>query len=289
MLRSSLRHRHLCVNGVTLHVVTAGPEGAPAVLLLHGFPELWAAWLPYVDALVEAGFGVIVPDQRGYGESEKPWAVGAYAIDELSRDVLGLLDALGVERAALVGHDWGAAVAWWTAMRAPERTRRLVAINVPHPMVLRTALARSPEQLGRSWYMFFFQLPYLPERLFGLEGGRRMLKLLRATGRPGTFGAEHEAALLEAWARPGAARGMLNWYRAARAMLAAEPPEDPRIRVRTLILWGARDRMLGRELAEQSLALCDDGRLRWFEDATHWVTHEEVPAVTAELLAFLAP
>jgi pimeloyl-ACP methyl ester carboxylesterase len=120
-------------NGITLHTVQAGPADGPLVILLHGFPEFWYGWHEQIRPLAEAGFRVVVPDQRGYNLSDKPDGVERYRIDELSRDVVGLIDAAGREQAAVVGHDWGAAVAWWTALHHADRVSKLVAVNVPHP------------------------------------------------------------------------------------------------------------------------------------------------------------
>lgn len=158
-------HRKIVTNGVRLHVVQTGPQDAPLVILLHGFPEFWYGWRQQIPALAAAGLQVWAPDQRGYNESDKPVGVGAYRIDELVADVVGLIDASGLRRASLVGHDWGAAVAWWVALTAPERLERLVILNGPHPSVMRRHLTRSVRQLLRSWYIFGFQVPWVPERL----------------------------------------------------------------------------------------------------------------------------
>jgi pimeloyl-ACP methyl ester carboxylesterase len=251
-------------------------------VLLHGFPELWYGWRKQIGPLADAGLRVIVPDQRGYNTSDKPGGVAAYRIETLAQDVVGLLDAALLERAAIVGHDWGAVVAWWLALAHPERVWRLAILNAPHPAGMRRHLLSSPRQMLRSWYVFFFQVPGLPERFLARDGFANLARAVRG-GRRGTCTDEDLVVYREAWAQPGALTAMVNWYRAA---LRSTGPRPPRLRVRvpTLLLWGARDRFLGREMAEPSAALCDDGRLELFEGATHWLQHDEAGAVNDRLI-----
>jgi len=277
--------RFVQTNGLRLHVVEAGPPSGPPVVLLHGFPELWYGWRKQLVPLAEAGFRVIVPDQRGYNTSDKPRGVAAYRIETLAEDVVGLLAAAGLERAAIVGHDWGAVVAWWLALAHPERVSRLAILNVPHPAVMRRHLLSSPRQMLRSWYVFFFQVPGLPERFLARDGFANLARAVRG-GRRGTCTDEDLAVYVAAWTQPGALTAMVNWYRAA---LRSKGRRLPRLRVSvpTLLLWGARDRFLGREMAEPSAALCDDGRLEIFDGATHWLQHDEPDAVNDRLVRFL--
>jgi pimeloyl-ACP methyl ester carboxylesterase len=280
-----LEHDHIAVGEVTLHVVRAGPPDGPAVILLHGFPELWYGWRHQIPALATAGFRVIAPDQRGYNTSDKPPAVRDYRIDGLVGDVLGLLDALGLERAAVVGHDWGAAVAWRLAATAPERVERLVILNVPHPRVLLRALYTNPRQLLRSWYMFFFQLPWLPEWLLGRDRAAGLAGMLRRSSLEGSFSSADLEIYREAWTQPGAIRAMLGWYRAMIRM--PPPPITGAILPRTMVLWGRRDSALGAELVQPSVDRCAQAELHWLDQATHWVQHDAADQVNARLLAFL--
>lgn len=278
-----LRERFVTTDGVRLHVVEAGPEDGPLVVLLHGFPEFWYGWRRQIGPLAEAGYRVLVPDQRGYNTSDKPPRVADYQIEALATDILALIAETGRERAHVVGHDWGAVVAWWLGSHHPERVERLGILNVPHPAVMRRHLLTNLRQIRRSWYIFFFQLPWLPERAL-----RRGLaeRALRGTSRRGTFSDEDLVRYREAWAQPGAMRAMVSWYRAA--IRGAARTRGPwRVPVETLVLWGARDVALGREMVAPSLALCDRGRSVFFEKATHWVQHEEAEAVNAHLLRFL--
>lgn len=261
----------------------AGPREGPLVVLLHGFPEFWYGWRKQIGALVAAGFRVLAPDGRGYNLSEKPLGVRPYALDRLATDVVGLIAAQGRDRAIVVGHDWGAAVAWWTATRHPSWVARLAILNVPHPATIQPYLRRHPQQLLRSWYVFFFQLPWIPEALTRAGNWRAGVNSLRGSSRPGTFSDDDLELYREAWSRPGAFTAMVNWYRA----LVRYPPVFGPLRVTppTLILWGRHDVFLETELAELSLALCDDGRLIMLE-TIHWVQHEAAEQVNRELIAF---
>lgn len=273
---TSLRHRTIATNGIRLHAVEAGPEDGPLLIFLHGFPEIWYGWRKQIEPFAASGFRVLAPDQRGYNTSDKPGGVRAYGRDDLMRDVLGLID----EKAFIVGHDWGGAVAWWLAQMHPERVERVAILNCPHPGVMRRHLLANPRQLGRSWYMFFYQLPRIPERALAKDDFKNLVKALKWTSRRGTFTDEDLRIYKEAWAQPGALTGMLNWYRAA-LRVRSSPPPSPRVTVPTLLVWGMKDRALGEELARPSLEMCDAGRLARIEEATHWLQHEEPERVNA--------
>ncbi|SFQ60138.1 alpha/beta fold hydrolase [Hymenobacter arizonensis] len=280
-----LEHHEVTTNGIRLHVVQCGPARGPLVLLLHGFPEFWYAWRHQIPALADAGFRVWAPDQRGYNLSDKPRRVRDYAIDQLAADIIGLINAAGEQTAAVVGHDWGAAVAWHLAAHHPDRISRAAILNVPHPQVLSRALRRKPGQLLKSWYVFFFQLPWVPEALVRLRGWWLGRKTLRGTSRRGTFTDEDLALYRAAWAQPRAMRSMINWYRAA-GRYARWLSQAGRVRVPVRIIWGEKDAFLKPELAHESLAFCDDGHLTYLR-ATHWVQHERAEEVNEILLDFL--
>ncbi len=283
-MKPRVDHARVATNGVQLHVVQAGPESGPLVVLLHGFPELWYGWRRQIGLLAEAGYRVWVPDQRGYNTSDKPRRVRDYRISELAADIFGLLDAAGVDRAHVAGHDWGAAVAWWMALERPSRIDRLAILNVPHPTVFARTLRSSRRQRRKSRYMLFFQIPWLPERMLAANGCARGVRMLRATSTEGAFTDEDLEHYVAAWQQPHAIRSMLNWYRALRYR---EKPPRRRITVPTLVLWGARDVALTREMAPASVELCDDGRLEILESATHWIQHDEPEWVTQRLLEHL--
>jgi pimeloyl-ACP methyl ester carboxylesterase len=277
--------RTVDVGDVTLHVRTAGHEDRPLVVLLHGFPEFWYCWHEHVPAIANAGFRVVAPDQRGYNRSDKPDDVGAYRLEALTGDVLGLLDAFDADSATLVAHDWGATVAWWTALHHPDRVDRLCVMNVPHPTVFADTLRSSTRQKLRSWYAGFFQLPVVPEQVFSIADHRMLVRALRSSSQPGTFTDAELSRYREAWSQPGAIRGMLNWYRAA-ARYGIRPTREV-VDPETLVLWGARDLALKRSMAYESVDYCRDGRLKMFWDASHWLHHEQPGLVCDAIVGFL--
>jgi len=265
-------HELIKTNGVNLHVVQAGPEDGPLVILLHGFPEFWYGWRKQIDFLAEQGYRVWAPDQRGYNISEKPNGIAAYNLNELSADVIGLIDSAGCAKAILVGHDWGAAVAWWTACKYPNRLSKLVILNVPHQNIFRKTVTTDREQMRRSWYMGFFQIPFIPETLMGAMS-ETFARGMQSSSKPGAFTDADMVEYRKAWAQPGALKSMINWYRS----VIQQPPQspDPRVKVPTLILWGKKDAYLKSEMAQGSVELCDNGKLVYFDNATHWIQHEE--------------
>jgi epoxide hydrolase 4 len=276
-----LEHLLFHNGAIDLHAVAAGPLRAPVVLLLHGFPEFWYSWRRQIEPLSSAGFRVIVPDQRGYNASSKPRASANYALSQLTSDVLAIADRLNQPRIFLAGHDWGAAVAWSVALLHPHRVAKLAILNVPHPSVMLRYLKTNRRQLLRSWYMFFFQLPFLPEAAFRAFHFRLGVRSLLRSSRPGTFSPEDLAHYRAAWSQPGALTSMINWYRAAARHRTKFP--DTTVHVPTRILWGERDAFLLSEMAHDSLRYCTSAELYTFANASHWLQHEE-PARVSELL-----
>lgn len=281
------RERYADCGGVRLHVVEAGPPSGPPVVLLHGFPEFWWGWRRQIPALASAGWRVAVPDLPGYNLSDKPGGLRPYGLDALSDLLAALLAGLGGEPVPLIGHDWGGALAWWAALRAPERIARLAVLNAPHPAVFRRALWRDASQRRRARYMLYFQLPRLPERKLAAADFRPFRSIFRRSSRPGTFREEDLDRYVEAARRPGALTGMLAWYRAALRRPPARPPHrwvEPPL----LLLWGLEDSALAPGLVAPSLARCRRGEAALIEGAGHWVHHEAAAEVNRRLLAFLA-
>jgi epoxide hydrolase 4 len=280
-------HRRIDVGEVSLHVVLSGPEDGPLVVLLHGFPEFWWSWRHQIPALAAAGFRVAAPDLRGYNLSDRPRDVEAYRLEHLSADVDGLIRALGRESAHVVGHDWGGAVAWDFAMCFPKRLLRLGILNVPHPQVMGHALLSSLRQLRKSWYMFFFQLPGLPELLIRHDDYKFLRRSLGAGSLTPPSPGEVDA-YVEAAKRADSLRGGLAYYRAsfreaARVMNAVSPP----ITARVLVIWGERDLFLGKELATPPAKLAPNARVEFIPEASHWIQVDAPAKVNALLTAFL--
>ena len=281
-----LEHNTIETNGISLHVVQAGPKSGVPVGLLHGFPEFWYGWRKQIPALVEAGCRVIVPDQRGYNLSDKPKGVKNYSVDILVEDIIGLIDALGYEKVNLVGHDWGAVVAWALAIKYPERLHKLGIMNVPHPAVMKRFLQRDLEQMRRSWYVFFFQLPWIPEMVLKVNHWRRTVGALRDSDKSQSFTNEDIEKYREAWSQPNAMTSMLNWYRAAVRSLGLVS-SDMRIKIPTLMMWGMKDVALTHRMARPSMDYVDEGNLILFPEATHWVQHDAADEVNHYLVDFI--
>jgi len=288
------QHRFVEANGLRFHVVTSEAAGGrPArglVLLLHGFPEFWYSWRRQIPALAAAGFDVAAPDMRGYNDSDKPEGVEAYRITNIVEDVAGIIRALGHERACIVGHDWGGAAAYAFAMLHPEMTDRLCVLNSPHPALFSRELQRgNVSQLRKSWYMFFFQLPDAPERLLAADNFRILKGMLAGSARKGTFKPADLARYAEAFAKPGALRSSINWYRAAFRGGLPSVRELPKIAAPTLIIWGDRDFALGKELTRGMRAYFSGAfRIAYLPGVSHWVQQEAPAKVNALLIRFLA-
>ncbi|MER6594026.1 alpha/beta fold hydrolase [Micromonospora purpureochromogenes] len=262
--------------GLTFEVRTGGPESGEAVLLLHGFPQHGGEWDEVVPALHAAGLRTYAPDQRGYSPGARPAEVAAYRLPELVADAVALLDALGVEAAHVVGHDWGAVVAWGLAAGHPERVRTLTAVSVPHPAAMAHALANDPRQKARSSYVLLFRQPGKAEKVLLAARATALRRLLSGVGDAGQV-----ARYAEPMREPGALTGALNWYRAmSRADLARTGP----VAVPTTFVWSDRDVAIGRTAAEACAAqVTGPYRFVALPGVTHWIP-DEAPAPLAEAI-----
>lgn len=284
-------HRMCGVNGVDLHYVTAGPEDADPVVLLHGFPECWWAWRRHVDPL-SADFRVVVPDMRGYNRSGKPTGVEQYRLEPLADDLAALVEAEGYDSAHVVGHDWGGIVALVAALRRPERLDRLVVLNAPYPGCLEDQLTL--RQAFRSWYVGFFQLPAVPERVLSARDFAPLVRLFReAPAVPGAYTDEDVRRYRRAWRRERAMRSMIDHYRAfvrehVRELWRGRWGDGRRVDAATLVLWGENDRSLGVHVPEVVRREVPDATVEYYPEATHWL-HAEFPGRTAaDVTAFLS-
>jgi pimeloyl-ACP methyl ester carboxylesterase len=289
---TGIQHATVQANGLRFHVASCEPAavaGDRLALFLHGFPECWFSWREQLPLLARLGWRAWAPDLRGYGESERPPAVRDYAIERLMDDVSGLIRASGARETLLVGHDWGGVIAWYFAMRRPEELARLCVMNLPHPACMARAFGRG-RQLLRSWYAFFFQLPWLPEALLAAGDYRavRQAFLGMAVDK-----SRFPEAVLDVYrdnaARPGALTAMVNYYRdlvrgGARRQRALG---FPRIELPTLMVWGEQDRALGIETTYGTEDYVSDLVLRYLPDVSHWVQQEAPEKVNAMLEAWL--
>lgn len=273
-------------NGLEFSVVVDGPGNGPPVVLLHGWPDSSRVWRHQVPALAAAGFRVLAPDLRGFGDSDRPEGTAAYRSRTLCGDVTGILDAFGVERAAVVGHDWGAALAWLLAsVFAADRVDRLAVLAAGHPEALRRAGLR---QLRRSWYVLLFQWKGVAERWLSKDDWAYFRRFCAAAGYPDR---DTDAAVAE-FSRPGALTAGLEWYRAnwTPKSLVAPPLRLPPVRCPTLGIWGAGDPALTEKQMRDSAAYVTGGwRYERFDESGHWPQLDAPERTNALLLEFLAP
>jgi pimeloyl-ACP methyl ester carboxylesterase len=269
--------------GVRLHYVESG-EG-PLVVLLHGFPEFWYSWRHQLPALRAAGYRAVAVDLRGYNLSDKPRGVGSYILPTLARDIERVIRALGSVSASVVGHDWGALLAWELAMRHPQVVERLAILNLPHPERMKAGL-RTARQLRKSWYIGFYQLPVIPENYLRW-GDFAFIRRALGAGSPGSTSDDIER-YVSAIARPGALKAGVNHYRALALLAMRGPSRSVPIEVPVLVIWGDRDPYLGAELAEPDRRWVPNLRMERVPDAGHWLQIDRPDIVNPLLLDFLA-
>jgi len=275
------------IGAVKLHYAKAG-EGEKLVILLHGFPEFWYSWRHQIAALSNE-YTVVAPDMRGFNLSDKPPNIGDYSIDKLVDDVTGLIRYFGREQAAVVGHDWGAAIAWAVALKHPEYVSKLVAMQVPPASVWKKN--QTLKQFLASWYMFFFQIPVLPEYLLKLNDYAAMEKTLRnTTAKKGVFTTEDIAEYKKSWREPFALTAMLNYYRAnILKRFIGKSKSDAKIQVPTVFIYGEKDGAILPETVK-GVGEAVDASFEEFRipDSAHWVQNEANGRVTEILRDFLA-
>jgi pimeloyl-ACP methyl ester carboxylesterase len=288
---SLIRRNYANVNRIRLHYAESG-SGDDLVILLHGFPEFWYSWRHQLDALGKR-FHVVAPDMRGYNLSDKPAQVQDYRIELLVSDVIGLVDHFGAKQTAIVGHDWGAGVAWAVAQKYPERVSKLAVLQVPPAAAWWANLTL--KQLQRSWYMFFFQLPRLPEWLIQRQNLHALERTFKETViRKGSFTDEDIERYKEALRQPGALTAAINYYRAnvfrlmSRRQRSAENKSDGKIQVPTLFIFGEQDFAILPETV-QGIAKYVGAPYREVRiaDSGHWVQNEAVDEVNSVLIDFL--
>lgn len=272
-----MTNRTLTANGLEFLVRDLGPENGEPVLALHGFPTTSASWTAVAERLTRAGRRVVAPDQRGYSPGARPDGVDAYTQTHLVADAVGILDALGLERAHVLGHDWGGFVAWALAGQHPDRVAGLTVASTPHPIPFSRALRDDPEQQEASRYMEFFRRPDEPEEQL-LADDATMLR--RAFG--GSVEPELVDAYVERMREPGALTAALNWY---RAMTSENVVRTGVVTVPTTYVWGARDAAL-RGGPARATGESVDAPYRFVElpEADHWLPETEPAALASAVL-----
>jgi pimeloyl-ACP methyl ester carboxylesterase len=274
-------------NGLSFAYDEAG-TGQDIALCLHGFPESRFSWRYQLPVLAEAGWHAVAPDLRGYGDTTRPLGRGNYRMDMLVQDVAALFDAFGARRRLLIAHDWGALIAWSFAIAKTRPLDGLIIMNVPHPAIFQRVLRSSFAQLRKSWYLFFFQLPYVPEAMLGAKGARAIGQAFRGMAvDKSAFPRDVLAHYQDNASKPGALTAMINYYRANFLTLASKQV-TPAIGVPVLMIWGEEDTALGLELTEGYGPYVNDFTLARLPRVSHWVQQEAPVQVNAHLRNWLS-
>lgn len=282
-------------SGVTLNVALTGDPAAPAVILLHGFPESHRTWRALAP-LLEERFHLVMPDQRGFAGSDRPQEVEAYRSDVLIDDIFALADALGLTSFALVGHDWGGAIAWSAALRGDPRLTRLAIINAPHPVIFQKSLIEDGEQRAASQYINAFRMPGF-ETLVAAKGLAWLFDTVIGSNVGVAVPEAERQHYLAQWSQPGALTAMLNWYRAGKVVVPppgiAVPLPDwllgalAKVEVPTLVVWGMQDRALLPVQLEGLDRLVRDLAIARIPHASHFAPWEAPDVVASALRPFL--
>ena len=286
-MTAPIRTTMVNANGLTFEVDQCG-DGQKFALLLHGFPESKFSWRYQLPLLAELGYTAWAPNMRGYGKTSRPDGIPAYHIDNLVADAAALIDAAGGKETLLMAHDWGAVVAWQFAIRKARPLSRLVIMNVPHPACMAREL-RTLRQLRKSWYVFFFQLPWLPERVLTTKSAEAVHRAfydsaIDKTRFPVAVTDEYRKTALE----PGAMTAMVNYYRAAvRAGDKVMNPQPGTVDTPTLMIWGEEDVALDKATTVGTDQFVKDLTLRYLPGVSHWVQQEAPEKVNAMIKAWL--
>jgi pimeloyl-ACP methyl ester carboxylesterase len=283
-----IRTEFVDANGLTFEVDKCG-DGQKLAICLHGFPEHSFSWRYQLPLLAELGYEAWAPNLRGYGRSSRPSSVSNYKMDHLTADVAGLIDAAGHEEVVLLAHDWGAVIAWQFAMEKTRPLKQLIICNVPHPGPMQRVMGEGFKQLKKSWYVFFFQIPWLPEYLLGRNKAQGIADLFYESAvDKSRFPVEVREVFRKNAAQPGAQTAMINYYRGLlrdRSRLAGQ--DYPSIETPTLMIWGEEDVALSKESTYGTDEFVEDFTIRYLPGVSHWVQQEAPEAVNAMISAFL--
>ena len=283
---ANLKHGFIKTNGVNLHYVTQG-EGK-LMLMLHGFPEFWYSWRHQIAEFAN-DYCVVAIDMRGYNDSDKPDRLSAYKMSELTADVRGVIKGLGYDDCILVAHDWGGAIAWNFADKYPDLVEKLIVMNFPHPAKFIAGL-KTWQQLQKSWYIFFFQIPFLPELIFKANDYQAIASaFIDMAIDKSAFSPEDLAAYKEAAAKPGALTAMIDYYRANFNFIDRKTGSYDVLDIPTLMIWGEADTALGKELTYGTDEYVADLKLKYIPNCSHWVQQEQPKLVNRYMRNFLQP
>ncbi len=296
----SFTSQFVTANGQRLHLMSGGPDDAPVMLMLHGFPEYWAAWEKVAQAFTDR-YRVILPDQRGFNLSSKPTEEAAYETKHMVADLEALLNSIGANQPiVLCGHDWGASIAYAFAMRHRHRVSNLIIANGVHPICFQKALLASGAQTAASQYMSVLRSAGVEEKL-AANNFEKLIGMLEKFSSAPWLDEERRAAYRKSWEHEGALTGMLNWYRQSPMIVPkTESPPQPlpitdamiekyHITMPHLLMWGMQDTALLPEARADLDMFCDDLTIRENADTSHWILHEQPQWVVEQINTFLHP
>lgn len=281
----NLEHGFIKTNGVNLHYVSRGQ--GKLMLMLHGFPEFWYSWRYQIEEFA-ADYHVVALDLRGYNDSDKPEGLAAYEMSELVEDIRGVITGLGYEDCILVAHDWGGAIAWNFAYRYPDLLEKLIVMNLPHPAKFIEG-SKTWSQLAKSWYIFWFQLPWLPELTLQFNNYQAIAAAFRDMSRDkSAFTCQDLTAFQNAAAKPGALTAMINYYRANfKFIFGNQTSTWDVLEIPTLMIWGEADAALGKELTYGTDIYVKDLTLEYIPHCSHWVQQEQPKLVNQYMRNFV--
>lgn len=281
----AIKHEFLTFSDVTLHVASIGPENGKAIIFLHGFPENWLAWKKQLIYFGAKGYKAIALDQRGYNLSSKPKFSYNYRLDILALDVLKVMRHFKRKTIIVVGHDFGANVAWWVALRYPSVINKLVILNVPHPVVMRKSVQTNMRQLFSSWYMYFFQIPLIPESIMSFRKSLLLSSMVTSSANKNAFSKTIISYYRNSWTK-STVRSMINWY---RGMKFGSQKKLPSLVVKpdVLLLWGLKDLFIRNENILPSIKLCKNCHSVVYPNNTHWLIHEIPDKINIRIDNFL--
>ena len=285
IVKAEWQEDYIIANGINLHYVTQG-EGS-LMLMLHGFPDFWYSWRHQIPEFAD-DYKVVALDLRGYNESDKPKKLENYKMEQLVEDVKGVIEGLGYESCILVGHDWGGAIAWNFAYAYPDQVDKLIVMNMPHPAKFMEGL-KTPQQLLRSWYIFLFQLPLLPEALFHWNDYQAIDSIFVGTAIDKTaFTPTDLEAYKDAAAKRGALTAMFNYYRNSFSELLNDKQKDWGVlNIPTLMIWGEDDQVLDKELTSGTDKFVKNLQIKYIPNCSHWVQQEQPLLVNQYMREFL--
>jgi len=285
MVTAEFKHGFIKTNQINLHYVSQGM--GKLMLMLHGFPEFWYSWRHQI-AEFASDYHVVAVDMRGYNDSDKPKDVSAYQMSELLADVRGVINGLGYEDCILVAHDWGGVIAWNFVYEYPEMIEKLIVMNLPHPAKLFEGL-KTWTQLQKSWYIFAFQIPWLPELIFQANNYQAIASIFVDMAiDKSAFPPEVLTKFQNAAAKPGALTAMINYYRANFKFFSKNTAKDWNIsNIPTLMIWGEADTALGKELTYGTSLYVRNIQIKYIQDCSHWVQQERPELVNQYLRSFL--